>query len=168
MPRLLQKEERMPAKGSKNKSALPTAKKRRSGTPKTGRGGAAKRLMSPSKRLAGSIFPKGDYETDVLIVGYGAAGANAAIVAQGAGARVLVIEKMGFPGGNSGVCAGAMLIPESVEEAIRYYRALSFGTVDEEMIRAFAEAIVGIPRLLTGLGAEFKVRRTEPGYFPPF
>jgi succinate dehydrogenase/fumarate reductase flavoprotein subunit len=101
-----------------------------------------------------------------LIVGYGAAGANAAIAARDAGARVLIIEKMGFPGGNSGVCAGAMLIPESLEEAIRYYRALSFGTVDEEMIRTFAEAIVGIPRLLTGLGAEFRVRRTEPGYFP--
>jgi succinate dehydrogenase/fumarate reductase flavoprotein subunit len=101
-----------------------------------------------------------------LIVGYGAAGANAAIAAHDAGARVLIIEKMGFPGGNSGVCAGAMLIPESIEEAIRYYRALSFGTVNEEMIRVFAEAMVGIPRLLTGLGAEFRVRRTEPAYFP--
>jgi len=109
---------------------------------------------------------RADYETDVLIVGYGAAGANAAIAAHDAGAKALVIEKMGFPGGNSGVCAGAMLIPENLEEAIRYYRALSFGTVDEEMIRAFAEAMVGIPRLLTQLGAEFKVRRKEPGYFP--
>jgi succinate dehydrogenase/fumarate reductase flavoprotein subunit len=159
----------MPAKGSKvgrKKSALRTAKKPRSKTWKAGRGGAAKRLVSQSEGLAGSIFPKGDYETDVLIVGYGAAGANAAIAAHDAGARVLIIEKMGFPGGNSGVCAGAMLIPESIEEAIRYYRALSFGTADEEMIRAFAEAMVGIPRLLTGLGAEFRVRRTEPAYFP--
>jgi succinate dehydrogenase/fumarate reductase flavoprotein subunit len=107
-----------------------------------------------------------DHETDVLIVGYGAAGANAALAAHDAGARALIIEKMGFPGGNSGVCAGAMLIPESFEEAVKYYRALSFGTADEEMIRAFAEAIVGLPRLLTGLGAEFKVKRKEPGYFP--
>ncbi len=109
---------------------------------------------------------RADYETDVLIVGYGAAGANAAIAAHDAGAKALIIEKMGFPGGNSGVCAGAMLIPESLEEAVRYYRALSFGTVDEEMIRAFAEAIVGIPHLLSQLGAEFKVKRMEPGYFP--
>ncbi len=159
----------MLAKGSKEgrkKSPLRTPKKRHSGTPRAGRGGAAERLESQRERRAGSIFPKGDYETDVLIVGYGAAGANAAIAAHDAGARVLVIEKMGFPGGNSGVCAGAMLIPESIEEAIRYYRALSFGTVDEEMIRVFAEAMVGIPRLLTGLGAEFRVRRTEPAYFP--
>ncbi len=159
----------MPAKGSKEgrkKSTLQTTKKTRSGRRRAGKGGAAKRLVSQREKRAGSIFPKGDYETDVLIVGYGAAGANAAIAAHDAGARALIIEKMGFPGGNSGVCAGAMLIPESVEEAIRYYRALSFGTVDEEMIRDFAEAIVGLPRLLTGLGAEFRVWRREPAYFP--
>ena len=75
-------------------------------------------------------------------------------------------KKWDYPGGNSGVCAGAMLIPESLEDAIRYYRALSFGTVDEEMIRGFSEAIVGMPRLLTALGAKFSVQRTEPGYFP--
>ena len=95
---------------------------------------------------------KVDYDTDVLIVGYGAAGANAAIAAHDAGARVLIMEKLDYPGGNSGVCAGSMLIPESVEEAVRYYRGLSFGTVDEKMIRVFAEAMVGIPRLLTELG----------------
>jgi len=112
------------------------------------------------------ILPKGDYDTDVLIVGYGAAGANAAIAAHDAGARVLILEKLGFAGGNSGVCAGAMLIPESVEEAIQYYRALSFGTVDEEMIRVFAEAMVNIPDQLAELGAEFKVGQMVPTYFP--
>ena len=71
----------MPAKGSKEgrkKSPLRTPKKRHSGTPRAGRGGVAERRVSQRERRAGSIFPKGDYETDVLIVGYGAAGANAA------------------------------------------------------------------------------------------
>lgn len=107
-----------------------------------------------------------DYETDVLIVGYGAAGANAALAAVEAGAQVLIIEKLEYPGGNSAVCAGAMLIPDNIEEAVNYYRALSFGTVDEAMIRVFAEAMVGIPRLLTDLGAEFKIRAMLPTYFP--
>jgi succinate dehydrogenase/fumarate reductase flavoprotein subunit len=138
------------SKEDRKKSARGTAKPRSSRAPRAGRGVA------------------GDYETDVLIVGYGAAGANAAVAAHGAGARVLILEKLGYPGGNSGVCAGAMVIPETLEEAVRYYRALSFGTVDEEMIRAFAEEMVGIPRLLTGLGVEFKVKRTEPAYFPSF
>ena len=115
-----------------------------------------------------STFAQKDYDTDVVIVGYGAAGANAAIAAHDSGARVLIMEKLAYPGGNSGVCAGAMVIPESIEEACRYYRALSFGAVDESMIRGFAEAMVDIPRLLTDLGADFTVRRMEPAYFPSF
>ena len=161
----------MSAKGRKEgrkKSPLKTAKKSASRTLTAGRGVAPKRLVRQTGRLAGSNFPKWDYETDVLIVGYGAAGANAAIAAHDAGARVLILEKLGFPGGNSGVCAGAMLIPESIDEAIRYYRSLSFGTADEDMIRAFAEEMIGIPRLLTSLGIEFKVRRMEPPNFPSF
>ena len=160
----------MAARGSKEgreRAARGKVKTRSSRTPRTGRGEAAKK-RGARRGTPGSIFPKGDYETDVLIVGYGAAGANAAIAARDAGARALIIEKLGFPGGNSGVCAGAMVIPESLEEAIQYYRALSFGTADEEIIHSFAEEMVGIPRLLTDLGIEFKVRRTEPAYFPSF
>ncbi len=160
----------MVARGSKEgrkKSARGKGKTRSLRTTRKKRGDAVKKRVS-LRAKAGSIFAKGDYETDVLIVGYGAAGANAAIAAHDAGARVLVIEKLAFPGGNSGVCAGAMVIPESLEEAIQYYRALSFGTAEEEMIRSFAEEMVGIPSLLTGLGVEFKVRRTEPAYFPSF
>ncbi len=160
----------MATKGSKEsqkKSARGKVKPRSSRTTRTGKDGVAKKRVSSQMRSA--FMPtKWDYETDVLIVGYGAAGANAAIAAHDAGARALVIEKLGYPGGNSGVCAGAMVIPESLEEAIQYYRALSFGTADEEIVRSFAEEMVGIPRLLTNLGIEFKVRRTEPAYFPSF
>ncbi len=105
---------------------------------------------------------------DVLIVGYGAAGANAAIAAHDAGAHVLILEKLGFPGGNSGVCAGAMLIPASIDDAIQYYRSLSFRTVDEDFVRAFAREMIEIPSLLTRLGAECKVRRMDPPNFPSF
>ncbi len=94
-------------------------------------------------------------ETDVLIVGYGAAGANAAIAAHDAGARVLMVEKMPAGGGNSALCAGAMVIPESLEAAIAYYRALSSGTADEAMIRAFAAAMMDIPDLLRRLGVDY-------------
>jgi len=45
-------------------------------------------------------------------VGYGAAGANAAIAAHDAG-RGADHGKIGIPRGNSGVCAGAMVIPET-------------------------------------------------------
>jgi succinate dehydrogenase/fumarate reductase flavoprotein subunit len=109
---------------------------------------------------------KKNYDVDVLIVGYGAAGANAAIAAHDAGARVLIAEKLDAGGGNSAVCAGAMVIPESLDAAIAYYRALSSGTVGEEMIRAFAQAMVGIPDLLSRMGLEFTAGPPIPPSFP--
>jgi succinate dehydrogenase/fumarate reductase flavoprotein subunit len=168
---LFPKEEKMAKMGNKQgrkqkKSKSRAIKKMKARAPEARRVSQEEKLAGKGQRLRRPAVRGGGWETDVLIVGFGAAGANAAIAAQDAGARVLIIEKMGVPGGNSGVCAGAMLIPESMEDAIRYYRALSFGTVDEKMIRAFAEAILGIPRLLTELGAEFTVRRKDPPYFP--
>lgn len=136
--------------------------------------GVARRvgMVSLPKRTGGKRgtrkfkVPQWNDQTDVVVVGYGAAGANAAIAAHDAGAEVLILEKMAIAGGNSGVCAGAMLCPENLADAIQYYRALSFGTVDEDLIHGFAEAMVGIPDLLKSLGAEFNVLRKDPPYFP--
>ncbi|MEJ2045923.1 MAG: FAD-binding protein [Reinekea sp.] len=96
-----------------------------------------------------------EYDADVLIVGYGAAGANAAIAAHDAGASVMIIEKMSTGGGNSAVCAGGMLVPKTIDEGIEYYRQLASGTVDDDVIVAFAEAMVGIPDLLRCLDIEY-------------
>jgi succinate dehydrogenase/fumarate reductase flavoprotein subunit len=74
---------------------------------------------------------------------------------------------MPIAGGNSGVCGGNMAIPHTVADAIHYYRGLSFGTVDEEMVCGFAEAIVGIPDLLRELGATFRVRKVKLKPFFP-
>lgn len=49
-----------------------------------------------------------DMETQVLICGYGAAGAPAAIDAAEAGAKVLIIEKAALPGGSMARCGGAI------------------------------------------------------------
>jgi FAD binding domain len=108
---------------------------------------------------------KWDYTADVVVVGYGAAGGNAAVAAHDAGAKVLVLEKMPFAGGNSGVCHGGMVIPGSVDAAVEYYRKLSFGTVDEEMLQGFAEAIVSVPALLNRFGANPRVG-TRTADFP--
>jgi len=107
---------------------------------------------------------KWDYTVDVVVVGYGAAGGNAAIAAHDAGAKVLVLEKMPMAGGNSGVCYGGMVIPGTVSGAIEYYRKLSFGTVDEDMLRGFAEAIVGIPHLLNQFGATLRIGKRSPAF----
>ena len=107
--------------------------------------------------------PKWDNEADVVVVGYGAAGGNAAIAAHDAGARVLLLEKMPVAGGNSGVCYGGMVIPAS--GGSEYYRKMSFGTVDEDMIEGFANALADVPYLLKGFGApSIKMGRIPPAF----
>jgi succinate dehydrogenase/fumarate reductase flavoprotein subunit len=107
---------------------------------------------------------KWDYKADVVIVGYGAAGGNAAIAAHDAGAKVIILEKMPMAGGNSAVCYGGMVIPDSVPGAIEYYGRLSFGTVDEDTLKGFAEAMVEVPDLLKKLGAHINIRKRSPAF----
>ncbi|MFZ3208751.1 MAG: FAD-binding protein [Geobacteraceae bacterium] len=88
---------------------------------------------------------KWDYETDVLCVGYGGAGAVAAITAHDSGAKVLVIEKMSAGGGNTRVSGGGFLCPTDVEEAFEYIKSLytlSNSYMDESLVRVFAEESV--------------------------
>lgn len=50
-----------------------------------------------------------DRETEVLVCGYGAAGASCAIEAADNGAKVLIIEKAELPGGSMARCGGAIM-----------------------------------------------------------
>jgi len=67
---------------------------------------------------AGEGFPRWDFEAEVVIVGYGGAGAAAAIEAHDAGADVLILEKQKADTPtyvhhtpSSRMCAGALLVP---------------------------------------------------------
>jgi 3-oxo-5alpha-steroid 4-dehydrogenase len=51
-----------------------------------------------------------DHETDVLVVGFGCAGAAAAYEAATAGAGVLVLERAGGPGGSSAMSGGEIYL----------------------------------------------------------
>ena len=102
---------------------------------------------------------KWDYEADVVVVGYGGAGVCAAIAAHDAGVQALILEKAPFGGGNTGCSGGGMRIPGDVSNATEFYRGLTQGTVDDESIRALAEAMVELPDRLKEWGAELE-------YFP--
>jgi ribulose 1,5-bisphosphate synthetase/thiazole synthase len=67
------------------------------------------------KEMVKSIVKNKEMETDVVVVGYGGAGAAAAITAHDNGARVIILEKMPIGGGSTSVIAGAMLIPTGME-----------------------------------------------------
>jgi 3-oxosteroid 1-dehydrogenase len=82
-------------------------------------GAGATGLMVKDKAKPG-LPSRWDYETDVVVVGTGFAGSNAAISSHDAGADVLVLEKAPerFAGGNSGVSGGGMRIPSNLADAV--------------------------------------------------
>lgn len=82
-------------------------------------GGLAGSLVIPvTTASAATTSLKADYVTDVLVVGSGFAGMAAAVAAAETGAKVMVIEKMAFFGGNSAISGGMLAVPgSSVQQA---------------------------------------------------
>ena len=88
---------------------------------------------------------KWDYEADVVVVGFGGAGAAAAITAADAGAKVILLEKMreGFEGGNTSASGGSSATcHRNPEEFTAYMTELQKGwDLPTEWIRPWAEEI---------------------------
>ena len=82
-----------------------------------------------------------DQETDVVVVGYGYSGGVAAIVAHDRGARVLLLEKMEHPGGNSILSGGFFRITDDVDKAFAYLKRMCLNTVPDPVIYAFAKEL---------------------------
>ena len=92
--------------------------------------------------LEQSLPEKWDMEADVIVVGFGAAGAATAITAHDAGARVLMLEKApkAQEGGNTRVAGQGYLNVSSVENAVAYFNALCGPyPVPEEVVRVWAQ-----------------------------
>ena len=87
-------------------------------------------LMEFGVKEAKAMAPpkKWDKEVGILIVGTGAAGLSAAIEAKKAGADVLILEKMPFLGGNTGVSTAAM---NGVQSALQKERGVDSWTIEE-------------------------------------
>ena len=88
-----------------------------------------------------------DDETDVLVCGYGLAGACAAIEAHDLDpqADILVLEKMSerYQGGNSRASGQSLLISKDVEALKSYQRAMSApNPIPEDMLYAWARRMV--------------------------
>ena len=112
-----------------------------------------------------------DESTDVVVVGYGYAGAAAAIEAHDAGARVLLIEKMPDPGGISVTSGGNVRIVEDEELGFQYLKATSGGTTPDDVLRALAQGMKQMPayfdRLAKASSATLDKRPAEGNYpFP--
>ena len=86
-----------------------------------------------------------DAEFDVIVVGFGAAGAAAAITAADNGAKVLLLEKatQGRAGGNSAVCKQLICYAPDKDLARTYIQSLrgNYMTPSDEMIDTYVEEV---------------------------
>ena len=99
---------------------------------------------------------KWDYETDVVVIGYGGAGASAAIVAKDEGADVLILEKVPIEGGGTTrMCMGMTWWASDPVRAANHLVALSFGTVPPDVALAEAQQTLVMRQWLEGMGIVF-------------
>ena len=121
-----------------------------------------------------------DHEADVVVAGFGVAGAAAAVEAAAAGADVLVLERTGGWGGAAAMAGGfiylgggtplqkACRFDDTVENMKAFMTAALGPGVDAAKIDAYCEGSVDHYRWLVECGVPFKESFWgEPGWEPP-
>lgn len=135
---------------------------------------------SPSQAKREREVASWDDDADVVVVGFGAAGACAAIEAAEAGASVLLLERAGGGGGTSALSGGLIYMgggtpvqqacgfEDSAEDMFRFLMAALGPEPDEAKIRPFCEHSVSHFHWLEGHGVPFKRSfHPEPGLEAP-
>jgi hypothetical protein len=114
-----------------------------------------------------------DTAADVVVVGYGGAGAVAAVTAHDRGAEVLVLEKQAETGhtSNTQMSMGVFLCPDSVADAIAVMQVAGRVNIErpesqdisEDVIAAWAQYAVCNRGWLSKMGASGFVPMADPG-----
>lgn len=109
-------------------------------------------------------------ETDVAVVGYGGAGATAAITAADLGAKVLIVEKTAAGGGNTRLSAGSVRTFGAVERAVEHITFLCGGATDPEVIETLVRESHDNEPWLRSLGGEVVVDplQAAPASYPVY
>lgn len=135
----------------------------------TGTGLAGAALLSGiglKEAKAAPIPKKWDVEAEVVIIGFGGAGACAAIEAASAGASVLLLEKEDTPGGSTVISGGVVYaaatklqknvgIEDSAEEMFKYLHACGQGKAVDALVRVASEISAQNIDWLESLGCVF-------------
>ena len=97
-----------------------------------------------------------DYETDVLVIGYGGAGLWAGITAYDEGAQVLYLEKSPFRGGgSSSINMGQWTAPHDADAAAQFAFEAFHGQTPMEVCQAWADEAVQNPDYADEYGLEY-------------
>ena len=142
----------------------------------TGATAAAASALTAGSAIAAPIKAEDvawDAEYDVVVIGFGAAGASTAINSAEMGANTLLMEKapQGYEGGNSAVCFQwiAQVFEEDKDRARAYIKAMrgGFSTPTDEMIDAWIDEVSLNQEWLVAHGAPNCVARENyAGEFP--
>ena len=127
---------------------------------------AAGTLSSCGSTGTSNVPKKWDRETDVVIVGFGGAGAAAAIAAREAGAEVIVLEKREVPGGSTAICGGIVYaantsvqkaagIGDSADKMYQHWLNAGKGFNNPELVRIAADTSAANVEQLIKLGGTF-------------
>ncbi len=136
--------------------------------------------MADTTPLEVSDVSAWDRETDVVVVGLGAAGASTSLEAAASGADVLVFEGAGGGGGTSAMSGGLIYLgggtsvqrecgfEDSPENMFAFLLAASGPDPDQAKIRAYCDESVAHYDWLVDQGVPFKAEfYPEPGMEPP-
>lgn len=125
---------------------------------------------SPVKPRKASLIEQWDYETDVAIIGFGGAGACAAIEACDAGAEVIIFEAASTGGGSTALSSAEIYMggnggtrvqracgyKDSTEDMFNFLMMCAGPQADEHKIRAYCDGSVDHFNWLVDKGVPFK------------
>ena len=100
--------------------------------------------------------------TDVAVLGFGGAGATAAIEAHDAGASVVILEKMESGGGTTQESSGNIRVIKDHDRAADHYCQLTLGTTPLAVMQVFAHGISEIPKWIESLGGQIHETQADP------
>ena len=126
--------------------------------------------FNPARPVLLKDVPQWDFETDVAIVGFGGAGACAALEAGEAGADVMIFELASASGGSTAMSSGEVYLggsggtrvqkasgfEDKTEDFFNFLMAAHGPQADEAKVRAYAEGAVEHFNWLVAHGVPFK------------
>lgn len=110
-----------------------------------------------------------DCAADIVVVGFGGAGASAAIEARRLGCSVIVLEKLACGGGNTAVSAGNFIIPSDAQKAFEYLsKTFEMGSseMDEEAVRRFCKEAAATKEFFAELDPNIELEVAGHANFP--